>query len=457
MDPKDNYCASGSSTGELMVHHLGSGKLLRRVPQQAEDDGPVAITDVQWSPHKTRWVSVARQTGNILVWDINTCQVQMRSKGRYEHSPGRTSVAFSSINAYLVLSAGADGYVSFFDHTKGGCVDRINAAVGAPAGTGVSSLAFAKNGLLIATGLSNGDINFFDLRKPSEILFSLPDAHPGEAVQSLSFCNKARKKDSAAEEPPSSITSSNAEEAKSSQTEDVSRLEEQEPSSRLTARESHPLPPPPDPAAAVSAAPRKAVQPTNGDARHLSPPDGVETKPAETGEEVRRARVDRLVPSSPEGTGSTLALERKEAPDTLARRARIRRGSFGAPRLSSREDFGGSKDQALTNLPSAESTESDMPSAELVDSAGLGEMVRDAIEDIVAPKINALHLEVLRGQQQQRDRNEAMMKRVLNEIATIKEAVLRLAEEQRMRGQVPNGNSTDGFILRDFNARLHEH
>jgi protein NEDD1 len=167
--------ASGSTSGDVLVHGLLSGSATVVKPLRSPQTGSVRA--VQYSPFNASTLSSATDDGSVALWDVG----MMRSKHHFDrvHTAACTSIAFSPFNHLLLCSAGLDKRILFHD------VDDCKTVKEIVATEPISALSFMDDGVTVAVGTLKGTILIYDLRGGSAPKYTSA-AHKGP-VSSLAF------------------------------------------------------------------------------------------------------------------------------------------------------------------------------------------------------------------------------------------------------------------------------
>lgn len=90
------------------------------------------------------------------------------------------ALAFSPTNKNLIATGGEDGLVKFFDISTHKFIRSVRGEAA------VSAVDFHPNGTLVALGTVEGTILQYDLRQPSQPVFTLNAHHP-HRITSLAY------------------------------------------------------------------------------------------------------------------------------------------------------------------------------------------------------------------------------------------------------------------------------
>ena len=116
--------------------------------------------------------------GTVKLWDVATRQNIGTFK---EHASGRTSVAFSPVDATLLATGSYNGRVNLWDITTG-----VNfATLWSRHGGGVLSMSFSSDGAILAAGSYNGTVKLWDIT--TGVNFATLWRWHGDPVLSVAF------------------------------------------------------------------------------------------------------------------------------------------------------------------------------------------------------------------------------------------------------------------------------
>ncbi|KAL5013981.1 hypothetical protein ScPMuIL_008251 [Solemya velum] len=169
----DTYIASGSDTGEVILHNVITGQASSPLI------GPKvqAIRQLQYNKYKKSLLGSVSDDGAVNLWDTNTRRlVHNFSNG---HIAPATGLAFSQINEILMISVGLDKKIIFYDlHNK---MPVKTMTVESP----LTSVDMNSDGATLAVGSTRGKIYIYDLRQGNTPV-NMINGHKS-SVQCLSF------------------------------------------------------------------------------------------------------------------------------------------------------------------------------------------------------------------------------------------------------------------------------
>lgn len=169
----DTHIASGSSSGEVLIHNVVSGQC--GSPLTTPTRQP--IRNIQYSFFKKAYLAAVSDDGSLYLWDTNTNKLLTTFNNA--HKAPATALAFSPLNNLLLASCGLDKRILCYDIMSKKVIKTMT--VDAP----LTSLAFMHDGATLACGSSRGKIFIFDLRKGAVPIKTLL-GHKS-SVQSLCF------------------------------------------------------------------------------------------------------------------------------------------------------------------------------------------------------------------------------------------------------------------------------
>ncbi|XP_039024760.1 protein NEDD1-like [Hibiscus syriacus] len=170
---KDEYLASISQNGDLILHNLASGA--RAAELKDPNDQVLSVLD--YSRISRHILVTAGDDGSVHLWDT-TCRSPKVSWLK-QHSAPTTGISFSPSNDKIIASVGLDKKLYTYDSGSG----RASAFVSHEAP--FTSLAFRDDGWTLAAGTSNGRVVFYDIRGKLQPFTSLCAYNSSEAVSSL--------------------------------------------------------------------------------------------------------------------------------------------------------------------------------------------------------------------------------------------------------------------------------
>ncbi|XP_030828961.1 protein NEDD1-like [Strongylocentrotus purpuratus] len=169
----DSYLASGSASGEILLHNVVSGQ--PGSPMVASNGQ--TIRDVGYSFFKKSLLAAASDDGSLTLWDTNTSKLVTSFSDA--HNAPTTALSFSPLNNLLLASSGLDKRVVCYDVNGRSVIKTMT--VESP----LTSLSFMQDGATLAAGSTRGKIYVFDLRMGSAPLKTL-NAHKS-SVQAIRF------------------------------------------------------------------------------------------------------------------------------------------------------------------------------------------------------------------------------------------------------------------------------
>ncbi|CAE7360325.1 NEDD1 [Symbiodinium pilosum] len=149
-----NQVASGSSSGHVVLQPFhGSGPTpLPGLLESTES----AIESLCYSSLRQELLAASDEAGNLQVWDAVAQRHACRFVGAHR-GPAR-GLSFSTQNSDLLISAGNDAELIFWDVKNARQIQQVSVEAG------ISSLSYHSGGYLLATGTCEGSILIFDLR-----------------------------------------------------------------------------------------------------------------------------------------------------------------------------------------------------------------------------------------------------------------------------------------------------
>eukprot|EP00927_Polykrikos_kofoidii_P037116 TRINITY_DN31295_c0_g1_i1.p1 TRINITY_DN31295_c0_g1~~TRINITY_DN31295_c0_g1_i1.p1 ORF type:complete len:686 (+),score=102.07 TRINITY_DN31295_c0_g1_i1:72-2060(+) len=145
--------ASGSANGDVFVQSFAEAQGPARLSGIADD---VEVTCVRFSPLRPNVLAACDASGALHVWDTNTLSSLCRFPEA--HRGSANGLSFSAHNHSLLISAGHDSQLVFWDVTNGTQIRQV------PAETPLTSISYHRDGYLVATGTDKGTVLLFDLR-----------------------------------------------------------------------------------------------------------------------------------------------------------------------------------------------------------------------------------------------------------------------------------------------------
>ncbi|KAJ4978571.1 hypothetical protein NE237_009351 [Protea cynaroides] len=170
---KDEYLASISLKGDLILHNLSSGARVAELKDPKEQ----VLRVLDYSCISRRLLVTAGDDGSVHLWDTTGCSPKISwSK---QHSAPTIGVSFSPSNDKIIASVGLDKKSNTFDSST----KRSTFCI--PYEAPFSSLAFRDDGWILAAGTSSGRVVFYDVRGKPQPFTVLCAYGSSEAVTSL--------------------------------------------------------------------------------------------------------------------------------------------------------------------------------------------------------------------------------------------------------------------------------
>ena len=174
----DKFIGSGSSSGEIVLFNVVTGKLSLNLsaaklsPSYASGEQESATTSVSFSSlQRTAMVSSAAD-GSVYLWDISTSPSQaLRDCYGELHTAPASAVAFSPVSASLFASGGYDKRLLLVDTSS-----DENVVASVTARSPITCLTFLPGGNMISVGTSDGGLLAYDLRRMGNGTHSYPVA-----------------------------------------------------------------------------------------------------------------------------------------------------------------------------------------------------------------------------------------------------------------------------------------
>ena len=156
---KDLLLASGSSSGDILVHVTGSTSSADETQRIKNCSGGSSsgIRAVRFSPFRRSHLAAAGEEGVVELYD--TARSDAPSLATFtQHTGTITGLAFSPVNELLLCSAGLDCRALFYDVQAKKLVKSVTCE--AP----ICSLDFMNDGFTLAAGTQTGKVLIYDLR-----------------------------------------------------------------------------------------------------------------------------------------------------------------------------------------------------------------------------------------------------------------------------------------------------
>ncbi|XP_043713083.1 protein NEDD1 [Telopea speciosissima] len=170
---KDEYLASISLKGDLILHNLSSGARVAEFKDPKEQ----VLRVLDYSRISRHLLVTAGDDGSVHLWD--TTGRSPKISWLKQHSAPTTGVSFSPSNDKIIASVGLDKKLYTFDSST----KRSTFCI--PYEAPFSSLAFRDDGWILAAGTSSGRVVFYDVRGKPQPFTVLRAYGSSEAVTSL--------------------------------------------------------------------------------------------------------------------------------------------------------------------------------------------------------------------------------------------------------------------------------
>lgn len=170
---KDEYLASISLSGDLILHNLASSAKVAEL----KDPNEQVLRVLDYSRISRHLLVTAGDDGSIHMWD--TTGRNPKVSWVKQHSAPTAGVSFSPSNDKMIASVGLDKKLYTFDAG----VRRPSFCI--PYDVPFSSLAFRDDGWTLAAGTSSGQVVFYDVRAKPQPFTVLRAFSSSEAVTSL--------------------------------------------------------------------------------------------------------------------------------------------------------------------------------------------------------------------------------------------------------------------------------
>ena len=171
------HLLSGSVNGELLLHNIQHGATVATLAP-AGHGVQGAVRALHYSLWKPNHAGSAHEDGSFVYWDV----VGRKAVALFrQHTGPATDLAFSTVHAALVVSAGLDRRVIFYDVQQRSVVKTLQTDCA------LSALSFMEDGSTIAAGGASGVLLFLDLKQSerddqSMVTSRLDQAHAGEVA-----------------------------------------------------------------------------------------------------------------------------------------------------------------------------------------------------------------------------------------------------------------------------------
>ncbi|XP_033647382.1 protein NEDD1-like [Asterias rubens] len=169
----DTYIASGSASGEILLHNVVSGQASSPLIAPKTQ----SVRSLEYSLLKKSMLASVSDDGGLTMWDTNSRKPI--TTFRDAHRAPATGLAFSPVNDMLLMSTGLDKRIVCYDVLGKGIIRSMT--VESP----LTSIACMHDGATLAVGSTRGKVYIFDLRMGSTPL-NVFSAHKS-SVQSVRF------------------------------------------------------------------------------------------------------------------------------------------------------------------------------------------------------------------------------------------------------------------------------
>ncbi|XP_013787483.2 protein NEDD1-like, partial [Limulus polyphemus] len=169
----DSYVASGSLTGDIILHNVTTGQSI----ELRRSSKTQSIRGLEYGFVKKSLLGSISDDGSVSLWDVNAHQLTHNFTGA--HSAPGTGLVFSPINNVLLFSVGLDKKIISYDTQLKSFLKSFTCD------EPLTAVDFMDDGVTLAVGTNQGKIHMYDLR-----LASIPvktwTAH-NSSVVSLTF------------------------------------------------------------------------------------------------------------------------------------------------------------------------------------------------------------------------------------------------------------------------------
>ncbi|CAM8995393.1 unnamed protein product [Rhodiola kirilowii] len=172
---RDEYMASISLRGDLILHNLASGTLT----SEYQDPNKQVLRVLDYSRISRHLLVIAGDDGSTHLWDTNTTGRSPKVSWLKQHSAPVTGVGFSPSHDKTLASVGLDKKLYLYDSGS----KRATSCI--PYESPLYSLAYRDDGWVLAAGTTNGRVVFYDVRGKPQPFDVLRAYGSSEAVTSL--------------------------------------------------------------------------------------------------------------------------------------------------------------------------------------------------------------------------------------------------------------------------------
>ncbi|KAF3325960.1 protein NEDD1 [Carex littledalei] len=172
---RDEYLASISMRGDLILHNLASGARTAEV----KDPHRQVLRVLDYSRLSRHVLTTAGDDGSVHLWD--TTARSPKVSWLKQHSAPTTGLCLSPSTDKIIASVGLDKKLYLFDAGMKKPSDCV------PYKEPFASLAYNDDGTMLAAGTSGGQIVFFDVRARHQPFTFFRAYNSSEAVTSLSW------------------------------------------------------------------------------------------------------------------------------------------------------------------------------------------------------------------------------------------------------------------------------
>ncbi|CAM8992128.1 unnamed protein product [Rhodiola kirilowii] len=172
---RDEYVASISLRGDLILHNLASGTRT----SEYQDPNKQVLRVLDYSRISRHLLVIAGDDGSTHLWDTSTTGRSPKVSWLKQHSAPVTGVGFSPSHDKTLASVGLDKKLYLYDSGS----KRATSCI--PYESPLYSLAYRDDGWVLAAGTTNGRVVFYDVRGKPQPFDVLRAYGSSEAVTSL--------------------------------------------------------------------------------------------------------------------------------------------------------------------------------------------------------------------------------------------------------------------------------